>query len=183
MIVTFMGERKSGKDYFCDFLVREYGATRLSFSDEVRQLAVKIFPWMPFDFDPAVKDLPFVHEKNPNGLTPRQIWVDVVGKVRNVVPNYFVDAFEERNTVPLQQMHRTDRLYIITDFRTPQENDFLKKHKIPVIKIEREDRTGIAPDAFEEYVRQYTDYNTKFTNRMNGTNEFNLFFRDFLGLK
>ncbi len=183
MIITFMGERKSGKDYFTEFLVREYGATRLSYSDEVRHLAVKIFPWLPFDFDPAVKDLPFIHPKNPNNLTPRQIWVNVVGKVRDVNPNYFVETFEERNAVPLQQMHRIDRLYVITDFRTPQENTFQKKHKIPVIKIEREDRTGIAPDAFEEYVRQFTDYNAVFKNRMNGTSEFNAFFRDFLGIK
>jgi hypothetical protein len=183
MILSFLGERKSGKDYLCDFLVREYGAVRLSFSDEVRHLAVKVFPWLPFDFDPSVKDLPFVHEKNPNNLTPRQIWVDVIGKVRNVTPNYFVEAFEERNKVPLQQMHRTDRLYLITDFRTPQEWVFLKKYKIPVIKIVREDRTGIPPDAFEDYVRQFTDYNAVFKNRLNGTSEFNRFFKDFLGLK
>lgn len=176
-----MGERKSGKDFFCDFLVKEYDATRLSFSDEVRYLTVQIFPWMPFDFDPAVKDLPYVHENNPNGLTPRQIWVNVVGKVREVEPDYFVKSFERRNKVPLQQMNRIDRLYIITDFRTPQEDVFLDKHRIPKIKIEREDRTGIPPDAFEEFVRQYKNYNTKFINRMNGTSEFNRFFRDFMG--
>lgn len=183
MIICFMGERKSGKDFLTDFLVREYGAVRLSFSDEVRHLAVKVFNWLPFDFDPSIKDQPYHHEKNPNNLTPRNIWVDVVGKVRNVTPNYFVEEFEKRNAIPLQQMHRTDRLYVITDFRTPEEWILLKKHNVPIIKIEREDRTGIAPDAFEEYVRQFTDYNTLFKNRMNGTAEFNAFFRDFLGIK
>jgi hypothetical protein len=175
MIITFMGERKSGKDYLCDFLVKEHGATRLSFSDEVRYLTVKIFPWMPFDFNPAVKDDPFIHPKNPNNLTPRQIWVDVVGKVRNVVPNYFVEAFEERHKEALESMHDKDKLFVITDFRTPQEWDFLKSHKVPVIKIEREDRTGIPPDAFEQYVRDFNEYNARFVNRLNGTVEFEEF--------
>lgn len=180
MIVCFIGERKSGKDYFADLLTKEYDAVRLSFSDEVRHLTVQTFPWMPFNFEPAIKDNPFDHPRNPNAKTPRDIWL-LLGKVRDVDPDYFVHAFEERNKIPLQQMNRIDRLYVITDFRTPQEYAFLKKHKIPIIKIEREDRSGIEPDAFEQYVRDFTDYNAKFTNRMNGTAEFNKFFKNFLG--
>lgn len=179
MILSFMGERKSGKDFLCDFLVREYGAVRLSFSDEVRRLAVKVFPWLPFDFDPAVKDKPFIHEKNPFGLTPRDIWL-LVGKVREVNPKYFVEAFEENNQIFLEQRHRQDRLYVITDFRTPDEEVFLDRYRIPVVKIEREDRTGIQPDSFEQFVREYKKYNRLFINRMNGTSEFNTFFRKFM---
>lgn len=175
MIISFMGEYRSGKDYLCDFLVKNYGAHRLSFSDEVRRLAVKIFPWLPFDFDPSVKDLPFDHPQNPNGLTPRDIWL-LVGKVRDVTPNYFVDSFV------YNQLTRVDenKLNIITDFRTPQEWEFLKKYSIPVIKIQREDRSGIGPNAFEEFVRQFREYDALFINRMDGTESFEKFFKDFL---
>lgn len=182
MILSFMGERKSGKDFLTDYLVKEYGATRLSFSDEVRRLTVKVFPWMPFDFDPAVKDLPFVHPKNPNNLTPREIWIKVIGRVRDVVPTYFVDSFEENNKPALELKDRRDRLFVITDFRTPDEWVFLQRHHIPVIKIIREDRQGIPPDAFEEYVRNFTQQNAVFINRMNGTGEFDKFFRNWAGL-
>ena len=40
-IVAFCGERKSGKDFFCEHLERvEEGVQRLSFSDEVRRLVL-----------------------------------------------------------------------------------------------------------------------------------------------
>lgn len=179
MILSFTGEKKSGKDYLCDFMVQEYGAIRLSFSDEVRRLAVSIFKWLPFDFDPSIKDDPYPHPKNVYNLSPRQIWL-LVGKVREVTPTYFVDAFEENNKPLLAQKDRADRLFIITDFRTPQEWAYIKRERIPVIKIEREDRTGIEPDPFEEFVRNFQDYNALFKNRMNGTAEFNRFIKEFV---
>jgi hypothetical protein len=175
MIIAFMGEYASGKDYLTDHLVKNYGATRLSFSDEVRRLTTQIFDWMPFDFDPAIKDKPYIHPKNPMGLTPRQIWL-LVGKVREVTPSYFVDAFYNN------QFYEYDYrvLHIITDFRTADEWDFLQKNNIPVIKIERESREGLIPNAFEEFVRRFKEYDALFVNKMNGTEEFDKFFKEFL---
>jgi hypothetical protein len=179
-IIAFCGEYASGKDYLCDHLVKTQNAARLSFSDEVRRLTRKTHPWMPFDFDPKVKDLPFIHEKNPLGLTPREIWLNV-GKVRNVEPNYFVNAFVDHiGTCGVDHYINRDRLYIITDFRTPEEWVYLRTNKIPVIKIERADRSGYPPNAFEDFVRNFVEYNARFINHMNGTDEFDTFFRGFL---
>lgn len=179
MIVAFMGEYKSGKDFFCDHLVKTQGAQRLSFSDEVRRLASQIFPWLPMDITPEQKDVPFVHPKNINNLTPRQIWLNV-GKVRDVDPYYFVDQFIINNDVVLDQCFHPDKLFIITDFRTPQENEFLKSDpRFLVLKIERENRNGLPPSDFEEYVRTFQDYHAKFINRMNGIEEFDAFFKSF----
>lgn len=178
MIFAFMGEYKSGKDFLCDHLVQTQGALRLSFSDEVRQLATDIFPWLPFDISAEEKDVPFKHEQNPNNLTPRQIWL-LCGKVRDVDPHYFVNKFIEHNDAILDQCFRDDNLFVITDFRTPQEWDFLRSAMIRVVKVEREDRTGLPPNDFEEYVRKFTGYTTKFINRMNGTDDFDKFYTQF----
>lgn len=175
MIFAFMGEYKSGKDYLCDRLVQTQGAMRLSFSDEVRQLATELFPWLPFHISAEQKDVPYKHEQNPNNLTPRQIWL-LCGKVRDVDPHFFVNKFIEHNDVILDRCFRSDNLFVITDFRTPQEWDFLRASDIPVVKVEREDRTGLIPSDFEEYVRRFTDYTAKFINRMNGTDDFDKFY-------
>lgn len=178
MIVAFMGEYKSGKDFFCEHLVKTQGAVRLSFSDEVRRLATQIFPWLPFDITPEQKDVPFDHPSNINNLTPRQIWL-TVGKVRDVDPYYFVNKFDENNWEALDQCFHPDKLYIITDFRTPQEWIFLHQTGIPVIKIELESREGLPPSDFEEYVRNFQDQTATFINRMNGVDEFDAFFKKF----
>lgn len=177
MIFAFMGEYASGKDYFCDWLVKTQNAVRLSFSDEVRRLASQIFPWLPFDVSPEQKDVPFYHECNPNRLTPRQIWL-TVGKVRDVDPHYFVQQFVKvHDKILYDDSTRKDSLYIITDFRTPQEWQFINALRIPVIKIERENRDGLVPSEFEEYVRQFEGYDFKFINKMNGAEEFDDFFK------
>lgn len=178
MIVAFMGEYKSGKDYFALHLANTQGAVRLSFSDEVRRLATKLFPWLPFHITPEQKDVPFKHEQNPNNLTPRQIWL-TVGKVRDVDPHYFVNEFIATNDAILDQCFRKDNLYIITDFRTPQEWDFLHASGIPIMKIKLNDRTGLPPSDFEEYVRQFKHYDALFINHKNGTDEFDEYFKDF----
>lgn len=176
-IIAFMAEFQSGKDYFCAHLGEKIGAQRLSFSDEVRRIAHDIFPWFPFDIDPALKDVPYIHPMNPKNLTPRDILL-TVGKLRDVESTLFVRKFGEKQyqaaldnpTVP----------YIITDFRTPDEWDFIKNKGIPVIKIIRHDRTGLEPNWFEEFVRGFEDYDAKYINYFDGVARFDQFFEGWL---
>lgn len=178
MIFAFMGEYKSGKDYFAEHLAKTQGAFRLSFSDEVRVLANTLFPWLPVYVSPEDKDKPFDHPNNPNGLTPREIWL-TAGKVRDVDPDYFVNQFIERNDLILDRCFNQHELFIITDFRTHNEWRFLRDEGIPVIKIELEDRSHMPPSDFEQYVREFQAYDAWFMNSLNGTDEFDSFFQAF----
>lgn len=180
MIVAFTGERKSGKDYLTNVLVKTSGATRLSFSDEVRYLTTEIFPWMPFDFHPKVKDEPFIHINNPNNLTPRDVWL-LLGQVRNVDGDYFVKRFAKRREWEMKHGMSSSELYIITDLRTPQEYEIIKKYNIPIVKIELANRDGIMPDPFEKWVRDFKDYDSLFINNMNGSSEFESYFYEEFG--
>lgn len=179
MIIAFMGERKSGKDYFCEHLVQNWGATRLSFSDEVRTLSNKAFRWLPTVISAEVKDEPFIHPNNTFNLTPRQIWL-LVARVRDVDPNYFVDSFVKNNAEDICEGLMTPKLYIITDFRTPEEWEFLKRNNIPVVKITRQNRDGIEPDDFEQYVRDFKQHNFEFINLLDGTSRFEYEFKGFI---
>lgn len=180
-VIALMGERKSGKDYFCEYIDKHFYGTRLSFSDEVRRLAVEVFPWLPFDVPAETKDEPFPHIYNPNGLSIRDIW-KLVGKVREVDSKYFVRKFKANQFVGKDPQLST-RLHIITDFRTADEWDFIRENKIPVIKIIRENRDGIEPDPFEEYVREFRFYDGLFKNKLNGPQEFHEFFVKFCAAK
>lgn len=179
--IAFIGERKSGKDFFVEHLMdTNLNVKRLSFSDEVRHIACSIFDWLPFDFSPETKDLPFIHPSNPNNLTPRQIWL-LVGQMRNIEGELFVRKFDMRYDLEdIQSGILGDKLHIITDFRTLQEYDLIKKHNIPIIKLQLADRSGIDPCSFEDYVRDFTDYDALFVNNKNGTAEFDVFFKEFI---
>lgn len=178
-IICFAGERKSGKDHLADFLRDAYGVQRLSFSDEVRRIADFAFPWLnSFQITPEVKDDPYIHPLNEHNLTPRQIWLKV-GELRtDVEGGIFVRQFEQWQLARAQA--NPNVLHVITDFRTPQEFEFLKKHGIPIIKIIREDRTGIEPCDFEEYIRNFDNHQGVFINKMNGNHDFNQFIQEFV---
>lgn len=175
-IIALCGERKSGKDFFCEHLERvEEGVQRLSFSDEVRRLACELHPWLPFYFSPEEKDKPFLHPNNPRRLTPRDIWLNV-GKVREVEPDYFVKRFKT------EQYEQFDgKMGIITDFRTPEEYAFLKEAGIPIFKIVRVNREGIEPCLFEAYIRSFDKFDDIFYNHLDGTDAFMQFWTSVKG--
>lgn len=177
MIIAFTGEKKSGKDFFCEFLGEKLGAERLSFSDEVRRLAHDTFPWLPFHIHPDLKDVPFEHISNPNNFTPREIWLRLA-KVRDIDPHFFVKKFVDN--VWGEVCRFSEELYIITDLRTEEEYMFLKEHDVPIIKIVRENRDGIKEDDFEDWVREFTRYDELFVNKMNGSDDFEKFFTQFM---
>lgn len=169
-MVAFMGERQSGKDYLAAHLAKKYGVRRLSFSDEVRRLAQKMFPWMDFDYPPELKDQPLDHPENPKAWTPRQLWLHA-GKVRDIDGAYFVRRFAE-NQLPAAR--EVGGIQVITDFRTPEEWEFLKENRVPVIKILC-DRTNIEDHPFEEYTRQFQNQTASFYNNKTGTEGFDVF--------
>lgn len=180
-VIAFMGEYGSGKDYFCDFLVREYGAYRFAFADVLKKFCVQLHPWMKLDYANEVKDKPLIQDRNPNNLTPREIWLKVSTAFRDIDTYYFTRLFEENE---LAWIERNSYLpCIITDFRTKQEAELLLQHKIPVIKIELDNREGMKPSSFEDFVREFKDYDALYINKKDGTERFHTFFKGFVSCK
>ncbi len=179
-VIALCGRKRRGKDWYTKWLVENKGAIRLSFSDEVRRLSDQIFPWLKsFDIDDSVKDLPFRHDLNPNNLTPREIWKQV-GTVRNVQPDYFVAKFVENQHQ--QALDNPDKLFIITDLRTPDEvQRYVNKYGIPTLKIiSPEVDNRLDNDPFEDYIAEVYQPNDVYVNRMIGIDDFEQFFDEFM---
>lgn len=149
-LLCLCGERQRGKDFLTQHLIKTVGAKRLSFSDEVRNLAHTLHPW--FDaFDEYHKDKVYPAPENVLGLTGRDILLSA-GRVRDVDPAWFVKRFVA-SQLP-QVIANPNRLHVITDFRTPDEySGFLQPNGIPIMKITRD--VEIEPHPFEEWIRNF----------------------------
>ncbi|ACV50253.1 putative deoxynucleotide monophosphate kinase [Delftia phage PhiW-14] len=149
-VLCLCGERQRGKDYLTALLGRKFGATRLSFSDEVRRLAGDLHPW----FDPweeQYKERVYPAIENVNNLTGREILLSA-GRIRDVDPAYFVKKFMAHQLPHV--LAEPDRLFVITDFRTPDEYaGFLEPNGIPTLKVTRD--MDDLPHPFEEWIRQF----------------------------
>ncbi len=91
-IFAVTGTTGAGKDTLVDNAMdamRAQGFTpyKISFSDQLREICTGIFPWLPNTTDQSVKNVPFVHDHNPKGFTPRQVWKDVATVIRNIQDN------------------------------------------------------------------------------------------------
>lgn len=159
-LIALTGERGVGKDHLTDVAVKTIGAVRLSFSDEVRRIAYAIFPFLP-NYT-ADKNAPIIGEPtNPGNLSWRDI-VKMVGKLcRSVDPAFFVKAFI-KNQYSLVLEAEDDTLFLITDLRTEDEWNFLQSVNCPVVKLLAE--TGLEPDDFEQWTRDFTDFVVSFSN-------------------
>lgn len=157
-IIAFTGRKRSGKDFYCKILTELYGATRMSFSDELKRLARVIYPWIPFSIDDDKKEEKIESEFNIYGFTPREIWLELGGAegLRYIDPSVFVNHFiaNQYDTA----VEHPDKLHVITDLRTKQEYDFIKKLGIPIVRITLDPKKRceliLVEDAVEDFISE-----------------------------
>lgn len=141
-IFAITGHKQVGKDTLIDRLVQEMSfegveVHRLSFSDELRTIAHQVFPWLPLDPSPEVKDSPFNHPKNKGNMSPRDIWKRVADDetgICSIQEDVLVDKFLE-NQILSGQLNQTD-IYVIKDVRKQCEYNLVRECNIPIIRIE-----------------------------------------------
>lgn len=175
-LIAFTGERGVGKDHLTLSVKRHLESkgmtvTRLSFSDEVRRITYFAFPWLEH-IRAEDKNTPLTHfEDNPNHMSWRDI-VKMVGKLcRDVDPAYFIKRWVE-NQYPAVKEAGNDHVFIITDLRTEDEYKVMKELNVPVVKITAD--TGLVPDDFEQWVRDFDEANFVMHNNMDKISEGNM---------
>ncbi len=143
-VLVHTGRKGCGKDYLVQKLI-ENGAEhlgfkrviRVSFSDELRELAHELFPWCPLNPSPEEKELVIEHPANALGLSPRGVWKRLADdndpSLRKVDPEILVNRFKKRWDHIFQE--NPDTLYAITDWRTPQEEAYIIPNGWPRIRI------------------------------------------------
>lgn len=158
-VIVHTGRKGCGKDYLVQRLI-ERGveglgftrAIRLSFSDELRILAHEIFPWCPLDPTPEEKEQVIDHPDNILGLTPRGVWKRLADdndpSLRKVDPKVLVNRFIKRWDHVIQE--NPQNLYLITDWRTPQETDYIMSRGWPRVRI-LDGTESRSNDPFEDY--------------------------------
>lgn len=178
-LVSLCGERRVGKDYLAQALVERHGAKRLSFSDEVRDLAQTVFSWFDAYMPDEQKDKTYEAPENFHRVTGRDILLHA-GRARDIDPEYFVRRFVANQLKSVYE--NPDVLHIITDFRTPDEyNSFLKPMGVPIIKIVR--MGGPPTSEFEMYIKEFPHYDWVYKNAHIGPDEFLSRFKVFAGDK
>lgn len=142
-ICVFTGRKGSGKDTLFQTIRSKFiaGETplsvkfdeieRCSFSDELRYLANELFPWCPVHPPYHMKEEPIDHPDNVLGLSPRGVWKHIAGEdvtsLRRVDPDILVNRFRERWGKRFEREPET--LFVITDWRTEQEEAFIESQE------------------------------------------------------
>jgi len=174
MKIALTGISGSGKDFFTEHLVKQYGFKRYSFSDQLKIKASKVFDWLEVDYPPEVKENPLGITTSTGeviNLSPREIWLKM-NFLRNIEDNLFISGLK-------QQMERDnlDKI-IISDIRTENELEFCKKEKFTLIKIKPMKNVIHKKHSFDNQLIEYEDKFIIFENNFNGVESFDLFLKN-----
>jgi len=145
--LAFSGEAGSGKDFIVDVLVRDYGYTRVSFSDQLKKLAVKIYPWLERDYPPEAKEKPLnIQLKNELiTKTPREVWLSL-NDLRKVEDTLFVRMLEEELA-----LLNVDNI-VISDIRTQNEFDWCELNGFTTVYVHNENSPH-EKNSFDDFSR------------------------------
>jgi len=171
--IAFMGVSGSGKDYIVDILKNEYGFVRFSFSDQLKKLGAKIYPWLKPDYPPEEKEKPLNLLIEETGevitKTPREIWLSL-NKLRDVENELFVRMLADEMSL----VHVDN--YVISDIRTQNEYDWCVDNGFQIVAIKGEAKHP--KNDFDNWVRETISdgkYDYEFTNEFDGKEKIRTF--------
>jgi hypothetical protein len=170
MRLALYGYAGSGKDYLIEKVLIPKGFVRLSFSDQLRKCAKKIFPWIEQDYPPEKKEKPLNIKTSIGEIiskTPREIWLSL-NSLRQIEDGIFIRMLQENF-----DLLRGVENIVISDVRTPNEYDWAIKNGFVIVKIENKNPIHKPNDFDKQQDNFKADYT--FENRMNGTAEFEKF--------
>lgn len=176
MKIAFTGISGSGKDYLVSHLVKNYEFNRVSFSDQLKKLGTKIYPWLERDYPPIDKEKPLNLTLSSGEVitkSPREIWLKL-NNLRNIENGIFVRMLGEQ----LKMLH-VDNI-VISDIRPQLEWDWCKKEGFTTVYIEPLKKI-YEPNDFDSQVLPYkeqADY--IFENDFNGLEKFDEFIKGVL---
>lgn len=172
--LAILGVSGVGKDYLVDIMKDEYNFSRFSFSDQLKKLGAKIYPWLKVDYRPEEKELPLdiIIKNTGEEITdsPRKIWLKL-NQLRDVEDGLFVRMLSE-------QIERTNvDNYVISDVRTQNEYDWCKNNGFTFVMVKAENPKH-PENSFDDFVRGVEEnggYDYEFTNNFSGKQEMRTF--------
>lgn len=131
-LIGFCGLKRAGKDTCADYLVSNYGFTKISFADPIKDVCKILFN---FNDDQLYGNSKEIIDPIWN-VTPRNtfqfIGTDLFrNNINKLIPNIEKDFWIK----VLQNKLDFDKKYVIADVRFPNELNFIKKNGGIIIKI------------------------------------------------
>lgn len=121
IIVAFCGAKRHGKDTAAKILIKDYGFTRVSFADGLRETVAKALRVnVSYFLDDEKKE-----EIDPRTGQPRRYWLQHVGTegFRSLWPDIWLWWWQEE--IKARGYERV----VCTDMRFPNEFDIVKSYK------------------------------------------------------
>lgn len=176
-LIILTGVSGAGKDYLIKHLIKvglgRSLVLRRSFSDQLREVATGIFPWLPNQQDQNFKNNPFEHKSNDHNLSPRSIWKKVASTLRSIQDDIFAERLISNLELNIDQAAEDDNtVFVISDLRSwPEFNacnriKALNKIDVKYIRIydpevTKENCEPIDRDTFDFIVdHTFTNYKT-----------------------
>lgn len=108
MILGVMGQARSGKDTFADYLVKRYGFVRIALADPIKRIAMELYDMSEEQLWGDDKEKPDMRYPMPGKgfLTPR-VACQIIGTevVRNLYPDTWVDVFKKTAQAVMSGSH------------------------------------------------------------------------------
>lgn len=122
MILGVMGQARSGKDTFADYMVERYGFVRIALADPIKRIAMEVYEMTEDQLWGDSKEQPDLRYPIPNKgfLTPR-VACQIIGTevARNLYPDTWVGMFKRAASAVLAGTHtytRTEGLRPLTSY-------------------------------------------------------------------
>lgn len=177
MLIALTGRKFSGKDYLAHYLIAQHGFVRVSFSDQLKLLADKIYPWSApnLEVKPEDKEKVIPHPYNVNGYTYRELWVSL-DKLREVDPQVFIHGVRHA----VHELTSEGKDVVITDIRKQLEFDMCEELEFNTIKIKNVVDPSSCPT--EDIIDEF-DVDLTFEHDKTGRTKFKCFLTDTIGLE
>lgn len=134
--IALMGRARSGKDTVASRLVEEHGYTRVAFADPLKEMALRIDPWVnTWNWEPPVRlsklvaDVGWEYAKDHFPET-RRILQNIGQTIREEIPGYWV-------SVAMRRILAIDGPVVVTDVRYPDEASALICNGFTTVRIVR----------------------------------------------
>jgi hypothetical protein len=137
--IAFSGFNGCGKDYCADYLQDNFDYRVFSFSDQHKNIAHQLFPWLEFDYPPSEKEIVvFTNPETGEEFTPRKIWetLDILPQIDPAINVEPLDVQIGKYMSLFGSGQRTDGKILIKDVRRPSELDYVKKNGYVLVYIE-----------------------------------------------
>jgi hypothetical protein len=166
-IIGITGRKRHGKDTLGDYLVSNYGYTKIGFADALKEGCRHIFGFNDDQLYGNSKEIDDDFWK----ASPRKV-LQYVGtdlfrdQLSKILPEVKDDIWVK--VVEKTILQNPDKKYVITDVRFNNELEFIKKYNGLTIKVQRDTLTNIDSHISESFI---DELQTNYTIKNSGTIE------------